>query len=227
MEKVIEIIDVSKTYMIGEEIEIRALRGVSFTIERGEFVAIMGASGSGKSTLMNLIGCLDRPTSGHYLLEGVDVASLDEETTGLDSQPPHRLHLPEFQPAVAHQHARKCRTAAVLFGLAGRRCRARAKPGRDGRAERPRAQPSEPALRRPAAARRDCPRADQRTRDPAGRRADRQSRFGQFRRNPGDDDAAESRPWPDGDNRHPRPGGGRLRRPRHHFPRRRDRFRYP
>ncbi len=79
MEKVIEIIEVSKTYVIGDEIEIRALRGVSFTIERGEFVAIMGASGSGKSTLMNLIGCLDRPTGGRYLLEGVDVASLDEE----------------------------------------------------------------------------------------------------------------------------------------------------
>jgi macrolide transport system ATP-binding/permease protein len=78
MQKVIEIIDVSKTYVIGGEIEIHALRGVSFAIERGEFVAIMGASGSGKSTLMNLIGCLDRPTSGQYLLEGVDVAQLDE-----------------------------------------------------------------------------------------------------------------------------------------------------
>ena len=79
MDKVIEIVDVSKTYTIGEDIQIRALRNVSFTIERGEFVAIMGASGSGKSTLMNLIGCLDRPTSGRYLLEGVDAASLDEE----------------------------------------------------------------------------------------------------------------------------------------------------
>jgi macrolide transport system ATP-binding/permease protein len=79
VEKVIQIIEVSKTYLIGDEIEIRALRGVSFTIGRGEFVAIMGASGSGKSTLMNLIGCLDRPTNGSYLLEGVDVASLNEE----------------------------------------------------------------------------------------------------------------------------------------------------
>ncbi|MGA2409406.1 MAG: ABC transporter ATP-binding protein/permease, partial [Candidatus Binataceae bacterium] len=79
MEKVIEIAEVDKTYTIGEEIKIRALRGVSFAIDRGEFAAIMGASGSGKSTLMNLIGCLDRPTSGHYLLEGVDVASLSEE----------------------------------------------------------------------------------------------------------------------------------------------------
>jgi macrolide transport system ATP-binding/permease protein len=79
IKNVIEIVGISKTYAIGDEIKIRALREVSFTIARGDFVAIMGASGSGKSTLMNLLGCLDRPTSGRYLLEGVDVASLGEE----------------------------------------------------------------------------------------------------------------------------------------------------
>src|SRR5262245_54265909 len=78
MDNVIEIAGLSKTYQLGE-IEVRALRGVNLAIARGEFVAIMGASGSGKSTLMNLLGCLDRPTTGRYLLEGMDVASLAEE----------------------------------------------------------------------------------------------------------------------------------------------------
>ncbi len=74
---VIEIRDIVKTYQLGE-VEVHALVGVSLTIERGEFVAIMGASGSGKSTLMNILGCLDRPTRGRYFLEGVDIAGLDE-----------------------------------------------------------------------------------------------------------------------------------------------------
>ncbi len=69
---VIEIEDLVRTYTMGDT-KVRALRGVSLTIERGEYVAIMGASGSGKSTLMNTLGCLDAPNSGTYLLDGVDV----------------------------------------------------------------------------------------------------------------------------------------------------------
>jgi macrolide transport system ATP-binding/permease protein len=69
--------DATKVYQLGET-EVHALRGVTLTINRGEFVAIMGASGSGKSTLMNILGCLDRPSSGEYLLEGINVAQLDE-----------------------------------------------------------------------------------------------------------------------------------------------------
>ena len=69
--------DVTKTYKTGA-LEVAALRGVGFTIAKGEYVAIMGPSGSGKSTLMNLIGCLDRPTSGSYLLDGDDVSALDD-----------------------------------------------------------------------------------------------------------------------------------------------------
>jgi len=68
---------VTKTYGTGD-IAVHALRGIDLRVERGDFIAVMGASGSGKSTLMNLIGCLDVPTEGRYLLEGLDVSRLDE-----------------------------------------------------------------------------------------------------------------------------------------------------
>ncbi|HXW06362.1 MAG TPA: ABC transporter ATP-binding protein [Vicinamibacterales bacterium] len=74
----IETRDLWKTYVMGEE-EIHALRGVSIAIEPGEYVAIMGPSGSGKSTLMNLIGCLDTPTKGSYLLNGKEVAAMNDD----------------------------------------------------------------------------------------------------------------------------------------------------
>jgi putative ABC transport system ATP-binding protein len=74
---VIQVEDVHKYYELGET-RVHALRGVSVEIRHGEFVAIMGASGSGKSTFMNIIGCLDKPTSGRYLLEGTDVSKLDK-----------------------------------------------------------------------------------------------------------------------------------------------------
>jgi putative ABC transport system ATP-binding protein len=76
---VIEVRDVRKTYELGD-IAVHALRGVSLRVERGEYVAIMGASGSGKSTLMNILGCLDLPSSGAYLLNGLDVHEVDEDT---------------------------------------------------------------------------------------------------------------------------------------------------
>src|SRR5438105_3104569 len=75
---VVSLDDVHKTYLTGE-VEVHAIRGVSLAIGRGEFVAVMGASGSGKSTLMNIIGCLDRPTRGRYLLDGSDVSRLERD----------------------------------------------------------------------------------------------------------------------------------------------------
>ncbi len=75
---VIQLCDLVKTYKTGE-VEVKAVRGVTLDIQRGEFVAVMGASGSGKSTLMNTLGCLDQPTSGTYLLDGVAVAGLNRK----------------------------------------------------------------------------------------------------------------------------------------------------
>src|SRR5713101_3206248 len=79
---VIRVEDAHKYYELGET-RVHALRGVSVEIKRGEFVAIMGASGSGKSTFMNLLGCLDRPSSGRYLLEGIDVSEHDKKALAL------------------------------------------------------------------------------------------------------------------------------------------------
>ena len=76
MSAVVQLTDIHKIYDSGE-VQVHAVRGISLEIQRGDFIAIMGASGSGKSTLMNTLGCLDRPTKGSYLLDGVDVGKLD------------------------------------------------------------------------------------------------------------------------------------------------------
>jgi putative ABC transport system ATP-binding protein len=76
---VIQLEDVERVYSITDDLLVTALDGVSLRIERGQFVAIMGSSGSGKTTLMNILGCLDAPTAGRYLLDGVDVRDIADD----------------------------------------------------------------------------------------------------------------------------------------------------
>jgi putative ABC transport system ATP-binding protein len=78
MSELIRVVDLHKTYRMGD-VEVPALRGITLTIDHGEFVTVMGSSGSGKSTFMNILGCLDRPSSGRYFLEGAEVGSLSAD----------------------------------------------------------------------------------------------------------------------------------------------------
>jgi putative ABC transport system ATP-binding protein len=79
MKRVIEVKNLVKTYFLSDEVSVQAIKGISLSVEKGEFLAIMGASGSGKSTFMNILGFLDTLTSGSYLLDGVEQASLDDD----------------------------------------------------------------------------------------------------------------------------------------------------
>ena len=87
--KIIRIENLKRDFTVGSE-TVHALRGVTFDIEEGSFVTIMGSSGSGKSTLLNLLGCLDTPTSGEYYLDDVPVRSMNS------NQRANRIHLPEL-----------------------------------------------------------------------------------------------------------------------------------
>lgn len=78
MEEIIKVVDLRRTFDVGIE-KVHALRGISFTVGKGEFVSIMGTSGSGKSTLLNILGCLDKPTSGHYFVDGTDVSVMTKD----------------------------------------------------------------------------------------------------------------------------------------------------
>ncbi len=183
---VIRVSGVTKVYGGGEQ-AVHALRGVDLSVEPGEMIAIMGSSGSGKSTLMNILGCLDIPTAGSYVLDGVRVDGLDRNaladlrnqklgfvfqgfnllarTSALDN-----VELPLLYDRTGRWHD----TRAPRGGGAGA-CRARRSAG----------PPAERALRRAAAARRHRPRAGDGADAAPGGRADRQPRHADLGRGDG------------------------------------------
>ncbi len=169
--------DISRVYVTGD-VTVRALDGVSLAIEEGEFVAVMGSSGSGKSTLMNVLGCLDRPTGGRYVLDGREVSKLDRSQLA-----EVRNHVLGF---VFQSFNLLTRTSALEnvelpllyqgIGTKERHARARAALARVGLADRERP-PPQPALGRPAAAGRDRARARRQAARHPRRRAHGQPRL--------------------------------------------------
>jgi macrolide transport system ATP-binding/permease protein len=189
---VIKVENVTRTFVVGD-VKVEALRGIGLTVAPGEFVAIMGSSGSGKSTLMNILGCLDQPTSGQYFLEGVDVAALREpdlarirsECLGFVFQSFNLLprtsalenvSLPLYYavtgPKRRAERTERARAALKLLGLGDRE---RNTPGQLSGGQQQR-----------------VPRLDQRAEPSSRRRANRQSRYTNLARDHGNAGVAQS-----------------------------------
>jgi putative ABC transport system ATP-binding protein len=133
---------VTKTYRIGK-VEVQALRGIDLHIATGEFVAIMGASGSGKSTLMNVLGCLDVPTSGRYLLDGTDVSKLGDDQLAKIRNQKIGFVFQSFNLIARTTALHNVEMPLIYAGQGGRTARAREALGSVGLADRIHHQPTE------------------------------------------------------------------------------------
>ena len=181
----IDIRDITKVYQMGQE-QVHALSGVTLGVERGEYVAIMGPSGSGKSTLMNLIGCLDTPTSGSYVLNGREVARMtDDELAAIRNQEIGFV----FQTFNLLPRTNALQQVELPLVYSGARAqgapRARGEGARGRRSRRPHGPSAERDVGRPAPARRRGARAHQRSVDPPRRRAHGEPRLADRRRDHG------------------------------------------
>ena len=212
----IEVRDLVKTYVLSETHRVEALRGLTLSVDKGEFLSVLGPSGSGKSTLMHILGCLDQPTSGEYRLMGRDVARL-----GADERARIRNEEIGFVFQSFHLLARASALENVelpmLYGAK--------RPGREDRRQmasealeavrlsRPRHPRAEPALGGAAAAGRHRQGAGQPAAPAAGRRTDRQPRHPDRTGNPRYVRPPELRARTDRHHDHPRPAGGAVRLP--------------